>query len=136
MPHGTSPPGAGRRGHAPFGLRRNERAGCDPRSDRRHLGLVHLWIVDVSNPTAGSTTFPIRVVCASKPKLYALSTSLFDPVAAGTATSAFATCPAGSLPLGGGGDTSATLPLVELIGSQPVGPSWRGGGVHGPGGGP
>jgi hypothetical protein len=85
----------------------------------------HLWIVDVSNPTAGSTTFQIRVVCASKPKLYSLSTSVFAPVRAGTATSAFAACPAGSLPLGGGGDTSATLPLVELIGSQPVGQSWR-----------
>jgi hypothetical protein len=36
-----------------------------------------------------------------------------------------AACPAGSLPLGGGPDTSATLPRVDLVGSLPVGPSWR-----------
>jgi hypothetical protein len=84
-----------------------------------------LWIVDVSNPTAGATTFRIRVVCASKPKLYSLSTSVFAPLRAGTVASAFAACPAGSLPLGGGADTSATLPLVDLIASQPTGQSWR-----------
>ncbi len=85
----------------------------------------HLWIVDVSNPTAGATTFRIRVVCASKPRLYSLATSVFAPLRAGTATSAFAACPAGSLPLGGGADTSATLPLVNVVGSLPVGTSWR-----------
>src|SRR5690242_8860812 len=34
------------------------------------------WIVDVSNPTANATGFVIRVVCARKPKLYALSPGL------------------------------------------------------------
>jgi hypothetical protein len=84
-----------------------------------------LWIVDVSNPAAAATTFQIRVVCASKPKLYSLSAGLFTPLRAGTATSAFAACPAGSLPLGGGADTSASIPLVNVVGSQPLGQAWR-----------
>jgi hypothetical protein len=83
------------------------------------------WIVDVSNPTAAATTFTIRVVCARKPKQYSLSAGLFTPLPAGAALSAFAGCPTGSQPLGGGADTSASIPLVNMTASQPTGQAWQ-----------
>ena len=113
------------RGKVPFG------GGAFISGSNLAVGLAssfpanRLWIVDVSNPTAAATTFRIRVVCASKPKLYSLSVGLFTPLRAGTTTSAFAACPVGSLPLGGGADTSASVPLVNVVGSQPLGQAWR-----------
>src|SRR4051794_34831484 len=85
----------------------------------------HGWIVDVNNPTAVSTVFEIRVVCSRKPKLYALSASVFAPVAAGGSASVAAACPAGSRPLGGGADTGSIQPTVSMTGSRPDGTTWR-----------
>jgi hypothetical protein len=83
------------------------------------------WIVDVSNPTATAATFTIRVVCAKKPRQYSLSAGLFTPLRSGATVSAFAACPAGSQPLGGGADTSASIPLVNMTASLPTGQAWQ-----------
>src|SRR5690348_16557458 len=57
---------------------------------------AHGWTVDVNTPTGTDTSFVIHLVCARKPKHYALVTSGFVADPAGGAATARATCPAGS----------------------------------------
>src|SRR5262249_41661286 len=82
------------------------------------------WVVDVGNPTAAATSFRVRVLCARAPKLYTLSVGAFAPLPVGRSASAFAACPAGSLPLGGGPDTSSNQPLADLTASFPSNQAW------------
>jgi hypothetical protein len=83
------------------------------------------WTVDADNASATDTSFFVSLVCGFKPKRYTLSTGLFTALPAGATVSAFASCPSGSLPLGGGSDTSSGSPLASLTGSFPLGPAWQ-----------
>jgi hypothetical protein len=83
------------------------------------------WIVDVNNPAATNTVFEVRVICARRPRLYSLVTSGFVPDPPGGGATVTVTCPAGSLPLGGGSDTTSLSTAMRLTGSSPDASGWR-----------
>jgi hypothetical protein len=83
------------------------------------------WTVDLNNASPLTSFVDVRVVCSRKPSLYSLASDGFGALPAGRTTTAFATCPAGSFPLGGGSDSSSSQVLVNLNASFPTGQSWR-----------
>jgi hypothetical protein len=62
----------------------------------------HGWVIDVNNASGEDTPAHVIAVCAHKPDGYALVTSADVLNPAGQQTTAIATCPAGTAPLGGG----------------------------------
>jgi hypothetical protein len=82
------------------------------------------WVADVNNASGLDTTFTVTAICGVKPAGYAIATAS-APNPSGTQVSAQAICPAGTLPLGGGGLSSSGQTFVNLNSSIPFGNRWR-----------
>jgi hypothetical protein len=82
------------------------------------------WGGDVHNSSSIATTFAVVAVCAHQPKGYTQVESAVVPNPAGTQSQAVATCPAGTMPLGGGGFTSSSSTDNNMNGTAPSGKSW------------
>jgi hypothetical protein len=82
------------------------------------------WIADVNNGTSVDVTFTVSVVCARRPRHYAIvqSTSVDDPAAQQAV--ATAQCPIGTHPFGGGALSSSTSPAVSIGTSVIDGNGW------------
>ena len=83
------------------------------------------WLVDVNNGSSSATTFRIFVICAKKPKLYQLVTTPPALVAAGFSGHAIASCPAGTVVLGGGSFSFSGQTTVNLNSTFDAGNGWR-----------
>ncbi|GAA1883045.1 hypothetical protein [Lapillicoccus jejuensis] len=82
------------------------------------------WQARVSNRTGGGWEFAVFAICASGIRGYRLSSnSVLNR--AGTRTVLTATCPAGTVPLGGGGETRSSEAGASLGGIFPVDGGWR-----------
>lgn len=82
------------------------------------------WEGAVKNSSTVATTFDVTAVCAKAPKGYTTVESAEVPNPAGTQSRAVATCPAGTMPLGGGGFTSSSSTDTNMNGTAPNGRSW------------
>jgi hypothetical protein len=82
--------------------------------------LVWGWKVRVNNTTGKIQFFHVYAVCAQGPKRFTVSQ---DPLTnpAGAITFASADCPAGTVTLGGGADSSGTSTSVNMNSSFPFG---------------
>jgi hypothetical protein len=67
-----------------------------------------IWGGAVKNSSAVATTFHVTAVCARRPAGYRQVTSAEATNPAGRQTRVAATCPTGTMPLGGGGFTSSS----------------------------
>jgi hypothetical protein len=82
------------------------------------------WAGDVKNSSTVDSTFRVTAICAKRPKGYRQveSRSIANP--AGTQSKAAATCPTGTMPLGGGGFTSSASTDINMNGTAPKGRTW------------
>jgi hypothetical protein len=83
------------------------------------------WAGDVDNSFGSQALFDIEVVCAHRPRHYALVQARTVPNPSGAQSTEFARCPASMLPLGGGARTDGTERAIDLNSSLPVGHRWR-----------
>jgi hypothetical protein len=85
------------------------------------------WIADVNNASGADTQARAIAICARKPAGYALVTSADVLNPAGTQSTAIATCPAGTAPLGGGFASSSFDTAVNGSSSFPltIQAAWR-----------
>jgi uncharacterized protein YjlB len=82
------------------------------------------WAGSVKNSSATASTFSVVAVCANRPAGYKVVQSAMVANPAFTQTRAAATCPAGTMPLGGGGVTSSSSTDNNMNGTAPNGRSW------------
>jgi len=82
------------------------------------------WVGDVKNGSGTATTFQVEVICAKRPKGYRQVESRIVSNPAGTQSKAVATCPSGTMPLGGGGFTSSEGTDANMNGTAPKGRTW------------
>jgi hypothetical protein len=82
------------------------------------------WHVEVNNNSGVDVTFEVLAFCAQPPKHYLIVTGPATPAIGGTQATAFATCPPGSQPLGGGGASGSPSILANLNATAPNGGSW------------
>lgn len=87
--------------------------------------LGNEWVADVNNASGADTTFEVSLVCAKPPRGYAVVQSAIVDNPSGAQTTALATCPAGTKPLGGGASSSSSSPFVGINSTFPDGASWR-----------
>src|SRR4051794_26850872 len=87
--------------------------------------LNNRWVGDVNNASGLDTTFVVSAVCAKQPKLYSVVQSAGVDNLAGRQDSDSVTCPAGSLPLGGGATSNSFDLAVNMNTTVPDGPSWH-----------
>ncbi|MEO3938570.1 hypothetical protein V3N99_17705 [Dermatophilaceae bacterium Soc4.6] len=83
------------------------------------------WRVDANNATASDTTVTAYIVCGKKPGKYLIvagTTTLHNP---STQASSTATCPAGTVPFGGGHFSGSHSVKVNLNSTGPLGTGWR-----------
>jgi hypothetical protein len=81
------------------------------------------WRVDMNNGSAFSTAYEVYAVCAHKPGGYIVQTGSQVAAPAGQQTLANVTCPAPTVPLGGGVYSSSSSTLVNVnttIPSTPI----------------
>ena len=83
-----------------------------------------VWGAAVKNSSDVATTFHVTAVCAKQPKGYRQLQSKVVANPALRQTQAAATCPQGTMPLGGGGFTSSAGTDVTMNGTAPNGRSW------------
>jgi hypothetical protein len=83
-----------------------------------------VWGGTVKNSGAVATTFSVTAICATRPQGYRVVTSGEVPNPANTVTQAAAKCPAGTMPLSGGGETSSASTDVNMNSTFPSGRSW------------
>ena len=83
------------------------------------------WRVDQNTNTNFGTGFTVFAICGKKPRGYTVSSSA--PVAnpAGNQTRAAVNCPAGQVPLSGGGRSNSSSPAVDLNTSAPLPSGWE-----------
>jgi hypothetical protein len=86
--------------------------------------LANGWVIEVTNNSGVDFTFEVLAFCAKPPKHYLLVRGPATPVIGGTQATAFATCPPGSQPLGGGGASGSPSVLANLNATAPNGASW------------
>jgi hypothetical protein len=77
------------------------------------------WTARVNNTTGFSQNFAVNAVCAKKPKLYKLVSAQVDNPA-GAQTSATVKCPANTVVLSGGTQSSADAATVETTRAWPA----------------
>ena len=82
------------------------------------------WEGIVSNDSGADTTFQIEVECAKRPPGYDVIQSNLVLNPEGFQSSALATCPAGTKPLGGGGETTSPSVFENINSTGPQGRSW------------
>jgi hypothetical protein len=82
------------------------------------------WAGSVKNSSDTASTFAVVGVCANRPPGYRVVHSAVVVNPAGTQSRAAATCPAGTMPLGGGGVTSSSSTDNNMNGTAPNGRSW------------
>lgn len=82
------------------------------------------WAGEVTNSSTTSTTFEVVAVCANRPTGYKVvhSASVANPALA--QSQAATTCPAGTMPLGGGGAPASSSTDITMNGTAPSGSSW------------
>jgi len=97
-------------------------------STRASVGSTFLsggaWFGDIKNASGAATTFQVAVVCAKRPQGYTVvrGANVMNPV--GTQARAVATCPVGTMPIGGGGTSNAFSSFVNMNRTLPKGRSW------------
>jgi hypothetical protein len=77
------------------------------------------WRVDMNNGSAFSTAYEVYAVCAHKPGGYTVLSGNSVAAAAGQQSSAHVSCPAPTVPLGGGIYSSSDSTLVNVNTSTP-----------------
>jgi hypothetical protein len=83
------------------------------------------WSAQVTNASPFPFSFVVLAVCALQPNHYAIVAGPATPNNAGTQVSAFATCPAGSMPLGGGAASGSPSVFANMHATAPDGTSWE-----------
>jgi hypothetical protein len=83
------------------------------------------WVGDVNNASGADTTFHVQVICASAPRNYAVVQGDLTRNPSGFQTTALATCPAHSKPLGGGGLSDSGALFININSTLPEGRAWR-----------
>ena len=82
------------------------------------------WVGIVSNDSGADTTFQIEVECAKRPPGYEVVQSDLVLNPEGFQSSVLATCPAGTRPLGGGGESTSPSVFTNINSTGPQGRSW------------
>jgi hypothetical protein len=82
------------------------------------------WAGAVKNSSTTGSTFRVTAICAKRPQGYRVIQSPIVTNPAGTQTKAVATCPTGTMPLGGGGFTGSESTDVNMNGTAPKGRTW------------
>jgi hypothetical protein len=82
------------------------------------------WRTDMNNNTTPATTFEVFAVCARQPRNYTVVTGTPVTNPGFTQTLATATCPAPTVPLGGGAFSGSSSPAVDLNTTFPSGNNW------------
>jgi hypothetical protein len=83
-----------------------------------------VWGGTVKNSSSVATTFSVTAVCAARPQGYRVVTSPQVPNPPNTISQATAKCPAGTMPLSGGGETSSSSTDVNMNSTFPSGHTW------------
>jgi hypothetical protein len=83
------------------------------------------WRTDMNDNTNFDTTFNVFAICGKKPRDYSVQVGAPVTNAPSSQDLATVTCPAGQLPLGGGGVSSSGSVTVDLNSSFPDGATWR-----------
>jgi hypothetical protein len=76
------------------------------------------WVADVNNTSGADLTFDVEAICANQPAKYAIESATADNPA-GTQKYAQASCPKGTVVLGGGGISSSQDLAVDMNSSFP-----------------
>lgn len=82
------------------------------------------WVGIVSNDSGADTTFQVEVECAKRPPKYTVVQSGLVRNPSGLQSSVLATCPAGTRPLGGGGESTSPSVFENLNSTGPQGRAW------------
>src|SRR3954453_11936265 len=77
------------------------------------------WAGEVDNSFGAPVLFALEVVCAQKPRRYAIVEAPAEPNPSNTQSTAFATCPGRLLPTGGGARTNRSDRALDLNSSEP-----------------
>ncbi len=90
-----------------------------------HSHKVFSWVYDVDNTSSSSATGVAYAICGKAPEGYVFQRKIAT-VAAGTEGTATSKCPAGDVPISGGGavDEIASETKVEINSSYPHGSKW------------
>jgi hypothetical protein len=88
--------------------------------------LTHGWAAEITNSTSSDFSFAVLAVCARQPSNYSIVRGPATPNNAGTQVTAFATCPAGAKPLGGGAASGSPSVFANIHATAPDGSSWAG----------
>jgi hypothetical protein len=83
------------------------------------------WAGEVDNSFGAPALFALEVVCARKPRKYAIVEAPAEPNPSGTQSTAFATCPGRLQPTGGGARTNRDERALDLNTSEPSLQAWR-----------
>jgi hypothetical protein len=83
------------------------------------------WAGEVDNSFGAPVLFVIDVVCAKKPRRYAIVQAPAAPNPSGAQSTAFADCPGRLQPVGGGARTFGASRGIDLNSSLPSVRSWR-----------
>jgi hypothetical protein len=87
--------------------------------------LANGWAAEVTNNSPFAFSFAVLAVCALQPNHYAIVRGPATPNNAGTQVTAFATCPAGAQPLGGGAASGSPSVFANMHATAPDGSSWE-----------
>jgi hypothetical protein len=83
------------------------------------------WAGEVDNSFGSPVLFALEVVCAERPRRYAIVEAPAEPNPSGTQSTAFATCPGRLQPTGGGARTNRDDRGLDLNSSEPSVNAWR-----------
>ena len=83
------------------------------------------WVADVNNGSPADMTFEVTAICGFQPKHYSIVQAPAVTNGSAAHTTALATCPAGSKPLGGGGLSSSSSTFVNVGSTFPQKNGWR-----------
>jgi hypothetical protein len=86
--------------------------------------LAHGWAAEVTNSSSSDFSFVVLAACALLPNHYSIVRGPDTPNNGGTQVTAFATCPAGAKPLGGGVASGSPSVFANIHATAPDGSSW------------
>jgi hypothetical protein len=82
------------------------------------------WFSVMNNASSHDATWRVVAVCGNKPKGYLHQIGAVTPNPAGAQTRAVVSCPPPTVPISGGGDTSAGAVLINLNSTNPISGGW------------
>jgi hypothetical protein len=83
------------------------------------------WRADQNTNTSTSSTFEVFAICGKQRRKWAIVSGSSVPNPPSSQTLATVTCPAGTVPLSGGGYSSSASPAVDLNSTAPISHGWE-----------